>query len=179
MIKFIKMRESKTNRQYSKIDKNTILKGSIKAQTDIRIDGILEGDIETSGKLIIAKEAKVKGKILCENADIEGVFRGELTASGILSLKTGCNIKGKIRIQKLIVESGAIFNASCSMHSKEDGDRKIKDGFKKIKIEQNTAISESSETIGAWAESIKVDDDPGVVNLNSAKNQKRSTVKRN
>ena len=36
-----------TNGQYSKIDKSTILKGSINAQTDIRIDGKLEGDVET------------------------------------------------------------------------------------------------------------------------------------
>ena len=120
------MKGLETNGQYSKIDKNTILSGSIKAQTDIRIDGILEGDVETSGKVIIGKEAKVMGKILCENADIEGVFKGELTASGILSLKTGCNIEGEIRIEKLIVESGAIFNATCSMHSKEDGVKKLK-----------------------------------------------------
>ena len=38
-----------TNGQYSKIDKSTILKGSINAQTDIRIDGKLEGDVETIG----------------------------------------------------------------------------------------------------------------------------------
>ena len=68
----------------------------------------------------------MKGKVLCANADIEGVFNGELTVSGILNLKTGSNVEGKVHIQKLVVESGAIFNANCSMHSAEDGVKKLK-----------------------------------------------------
>ena len=45
----------------------------------------------------------------------------------------GSNLKGKVRIQKLIVESGAIFNASCSMHSAEDGVKKLKNVDEKEK----------------------------------------------
>jgi|TARA_X000000950_G_C13771464_1_gene601216 cytoskeletal protein CcmA (bactofilin family) len=120
------MRGTENNGQYSKIDKNTIFKGSINAKTDIRIDGTVEGDVVTSGKVIFGKEAKVIGKVLCNNADIEGTFDGELTVSGTLNLKSGSNVKGKVRIQKLIVESGATFNANCSMHSAEDGVKKLK-----------------------------------------------------
>lgn len=120
------MKATDTSGQYSKIDKNTVLKGSIKAQTDIRIDGILDGDVNTSGKVILGKEANVTGKVLCANADIEGTFKGELTVSGILSLKSGSNVEGEVQIQKLIVESGAIFNANCSMHSADDGVKKLK-----------------------------------------------------
>ncbi len=120
------MKAIDTNGQYSKIDKNTALKGSLKAQTDIRIDGTLEGDVNTSGKVILGKEAHVNGKVLCANADIEGTFKGELTVSGILTLKTGSNVEGEVQVQKLIVESGAIFNANCSMHSADDGVKKLK-----------------------------------------------------
>jgi len=120
------MKGTDNNGQYSKIDKNTILKGSINAKTDIRIDGNVDGEVITTGKVILGKEAKVKGKVFCGNADIEGSFNGELTVSGILSLKSGSDVEGKVRIQKLIVESGAAFNANCSMHSAEDGVKKLK-----------------------------------------------------
>ncbi|MDG1919739.1 MAG: polymer-forming cytoskeletal protein [Flavobacteriaceae bacterium] len=120
------MRGTDNNGQYSKIDKNTIFKGSIHSKTDIRIDGTVEGEVVTTGKVIFGKDAKVKGTVLCGNADVEGTFDGELTVSGTLSLKTGSNLKGKVRIQKLIVESGATFNANCSMHSAEDGVKKLK-----------------------------------------------------
>lgn len=65
---------AENNGQYSKIDKDTILTGKINAKTDIRIDGVLDGDVITTGKVIIGKEAQVKGKLLCDNADIEGFF---------------------------------------------------------------------------------------------------------
>lgn len=120
------MKGTDNNGQYSKIDKHTTLKGSLNAKTDIRIDGNLDGEVITTGKVILGKEAKVKGKILCGNADVEGSFNGELTVSGTLSLKSGSDIEGKVRIQKLIVESGAVFNANCSMHSAEDGVKKLK-----------------------------------------------------
>ncbi|MDG1022907.1 MAG: polymer-forming cytoskeletal protein [Flavobacteriaceae bacterium] len=119
------MKTTDSNGQYSKIDKNTVLKGSIKAKTDIRIDGKLVGDVETIGRVIIGREASVIGKVLCANADIEGIFKGNLTVSGTLSLKTGSNVEGEVFIQKLIVDSGAIFNANCSMHSEEDGVKKL------------------------------------------------------
>ena len=127
------MKGSENNGQYSKIDKNTTLKGNINADSDIRIDGRVEGELITTGKIILGKDAQVKGKIRCANADIEGVFEGELTLSGTLSLKMGSNLQGKVRIQKLIVESGAIFNASCSMHSVEDGVKKLKNVDEKEK----------------------------------------------
>ena len=120
-----------TNGQYSKIDKSTILKGSINAQTDIRIDGKLEGDVETIGKVIIGKEASVNGKVICTNADIEGSFKGNLTVSGTLTLKTGSNVEGEVNVQKLVVDSGAIFNANCSMHSEKDGIKKLTDSREK------------------------------------------------
>ena len=119
------MKTSDSNGQYSKIDKNTVLKGAINAKTDIRIDGKLVGDVETVGRVIIGREASVIGKVLCANADVEGVFKGNLTVSGTLSLKTGSNVEGEVFIQKLIVDSGAIFNANCSMHSEEDGVKKL------------------------------------------------------
>ena len=111
------MKTTDSNVQYSKIDKNTVLKGAINAKTDIRIDGTLEWEVETVGRVIIGKDAVVNGKVLCANADIEGVFKGNLTVSGSLSLKAGSNVEGEVFIQKLIVESGATFNANCSMHS--------------------------------------------------------------
>ena len=119
------MKGMDNNGQYSKIEKSTTLKGNIKSKNDIRVDGNVEGEVVTKGKVILGKESDVIGKIFCANADIEGKFDGELTASGTLSLKSGSNVKGKVKIQKLIVESGSIFNANCSMHSAEDGVKKL------------------------------------------------------
>lgn len=109
------MKGLETSAQYSKIDQNTSLKGTLKAKTDIRIDGSVEGNVETTGKVIIGKEAKVSGEVSCTNAEIEGFFKGKLMVSGVLSLKSNSNLEGEVLTHKLIVESGAIFNAKCKM----------------------------------------------------------------
>ena len=125
------MKGLETNGQYSKIDQNTTLKGTLKAETDIRIDGSVEGNVETTGKVILGKEAKVLGEVSCGNAEIEGLFKGKIMVSGILSLKTNSNVEGEVLTQKLIVEAGATFNAQCKMQTSEEGVKKLKESHEK------------------------------------------------
>ncbi|MED5362636.1 MAG: polymer-forming cytoskeletal protein, partial [Bacteroidota bacterium] len=58
---------------------------------------------------------KVKGKIICTNADIMGLFEGTIEASNLLSIKDEGAIEGKVVVGKLAVEAGAILNAQCLM----------------------------------------------------------------
>ncbi|PCE66397.1 bactofilin family protein [Sediminicola luteus] len=101
--------------QPNRIEKNTQIKGDIISQADFRIDGQLEGNIKTSGRVVIGREGKIQGKVECVNADIEGKFNGELMVSDLLSLKASAVIDGTVSVAKLAVEPGATFNASCSM----------------------------------------------------------------
>ncbi len=125
------MKGTDTNGQYSKIDQNTSLNGTIKAMTDIRIDGKVDGKVETTGKVILGKEAKVSGEILCTNAEIEGFFKGKLMVYGILSLKATAIVEGEVLTQKLIVESGASFNAHCKMQAADGGVKKLSESHEK------------------------------------------------
>ena len=50
------MKGSENNGQYSKIDKNTTLRGNINAKSDIRIDGKVDGELITTGKVIVGKD---------------------------------------------------------------------------------------------------------------------------
>lgn len=99
------------------IAKNTTIVGDVKSEGDFRIDGTVEGTIITLGRVVVGVGGFVKGDIECSNADIEGKFSGKLVVSELLSLKKTSNIKGEVFIKKLLVEPGAIFNASCVMKS--------------------------------------------------------------
>ncbi|TAI47512.1 bactofilin family protein [Flagellimonas allohymeniacidonis] len=101
--------------QPNRIEKNTKIKGDITSEADFRIDGKLEGNVKTSGKVVIGREGLIKGKVECVNADIEGKFNGELHVSDLLSLKSSAVIEGTVTVAKLAVEPGATFNASCTM----------------------------------------------------------------
>lgn len=101
--------------QPNRIEKNTKIKGDITSEADFRIDGKLEGNVKTSGKVVIGKDGYINGKVECVNADIEGKFNGELLVKDLLSLKASAIIEGTVSVAKLSVEPGATFNASCAM----------------------------------------------------------------
>lgn len=97
------------------IAKNTSIVGDIKSEGDFRIDGTLEGTLQTNGRVIIGADGFIKGKVDATNADIEGKFSGELSVHKTLTIKATANISGDVVIGKLSVEPGATFNATCSM----------------------------------------------------------------
>jgi len=97
------------------IGKATVIIGDISSDGDFRIDGTVEGNVKTKGKLIIGKEGVIIGTVDCANADIEGNISGKLTCSGTLSLKASAIIEGEVFLDKLAVEPGATFNANCNM----------------------------------------------------------------
>ncbi|UII81535.1 polymer-forming cytoskeletal protein [Flagellimonas sp. CMM7] len=101
--------------QPNRIEKNTKIKGNITSEADFRIDGKLEGNVKTSGKVVIGKDGYINGKVECVNADIEGKFNGELLVNDLLSLKASAIIEGTVSVSKLAVEPGATFNAACTM----------------------------------------------------------------
>ena len=110
------MKNNEINGHYSRITSSTKVKGDIVSEGDFRIDGTLDGSIKTKGKVVVGKDGRVKGAVSCSNADVEGKINGNLFVSQTLSLRSTSVIDGDVVIGKLIVESGATFNASCSMN---------------------------------------------------------------
>ncbi|SDD70086.1 Polymer-forming protein [Pricia antarctica] len=120
--------------QPNRIEKNTKITGNIESEADFRIDGKLDGNVKTSGKVVIGKDGYIHGKVECVNADIEGSFNGELLVSDLLSLKSSAVIEGTVEVSKLAVEPGATFNATCSMKGKSGS------------LNRNTSDSSSSSS---------------------------------
>ena len=89
--------------------------GNITADSDFRIDGLIEGDLQCTGKVVIGEAGRVKGTISCQNAEILGLMEGKITCSQQMSLRASGKIQGDVLTKTLIVESGAIFNGTCAM----------------------------------------------------------------
>ena len=93
----------------------TSINGNIIAGSDMRIDGILVGNINCNGKLILGPDGKIEGEIICQNAVIEGLFSGKINCAELLNVRETARITGDIITDKLIVQSGATFNVNCKM----------------------------------------------------------------
>ncbi len=93
----------------------TVIEGNVTADSDIRIDGTINGTLNCKAKVIIGPTGRIKGKITCANAMIEGKIEGELIVSELLNVRKTAHIQGDVSTKKLIVEEGAIFEVSCNM----------------------------------------------------------------
>src|SRR5690554_3642720 len=99
----------------------TNVKGDISCENDIGIDGTLTGNLSCKGKVIIGNAGRVEGIVSCVNCVIEGTFDGELNVSENLSVKESAKVNGDVVTDKLIIQSGAVFNVHCSMKNTSFG----------------------------------------------------------
>lgn len=99
--------------------------GDLHANSDIRLDGELEGNLRCNGKLILGPKGIIKGEVDCQNAVIEGTIQGTLKVKELLHVKESAQITGQIATNKLMVQSGAVFNVKCEMGGQKLAAQKI------------------------------------------------------
>lgn len=95
--------------------KGSAMEGTLKCESDLRVDGSIKGKLICKAKLIIGPTGTIEGEVNCQNAVIEGRFSGTLRVSELLNIRETATVDGDIFTGKLIVQSGAKFNVSCKM----------------------------------------------------------------
>jgi len=114
----------------------TIIKGDIKSNGDIRIDGTLVGSVHSKGKVVIGTTGNVEGEVNCQNADISGTIKATINVAELLSLKATAKLDGEVITNKLAIEPGAVFCGSCSMSNGLTKDYKITDKDSSVKVNE-------------------------------------------
>lgn len=97
------------------ISSGTILKGDVKSENDLRIDGTIHGNVYSSSKIIVGPSGFVEGNIEGANADITGKVTGNITVKELLQLRGDSNVQGNIAAVKLQIDPTAMFNGKCQM----------------------------------------------------------------
>ena len=97
------------------IGAGTTITGDLESNGDIRIDGILKGNLSGKAKIIIGAEGKVEGDIEGLQADIIGHVTGTIRVQELLYLHGNTVVHGDIYAGKLQVEPSAVFNGKCHM----------------------------------------------------------------
>lgn len=97
------------------ISTGTILKGDVKSDNDLRIDGTIHGNVSSSAKIIIGPSGFVEGNINGNQADITGKVTGHVIVKELLQLRESSNVQGNISAAKLQIDPNAVFNGQCQM----------------------------------------------------------------
>jgi len=97
------------------ISTGTSLKGDISSNSDLRIDGTIIGNVNSSAKIVVGTNGVVEGNITGNQADIVGKVIGNIKTKDLLQLRSECTVKGNLYAGKLQVEPTATFNGQCNM----------------------------------------------------------------
>jgi len=102
------------------IGEGTTLKGDVKVEGSIQVDGEFEGTIDATDTLVIGESGKVDGDATVANAAIGGRMYGNVFASGKIELQRGSQLLGDIKTRGLVIEDGVVFQGNCQMGDVED-----------------------------------------------------------
>ena len=85
------------------------IKGSIKFQNELTIDGKVEGEITSTGVLVIGENSEVRGEIHTKSVTVHGKVQGNITVEERCELKGRAQLIGDLKAARLVIEEGATF----------------------------------------------------------------------
>jgi cytoskeletal protein CcmA (bactofilin family) len=96
------------------IGPNCRITGTLQSDGGIRIEGIYEGTLETTGNLVVADTATVIAEIRAYNISISGSVKGNITANKVEITETG-KVWGDLAINSLLLHEGAYLKGQTNM----------------------------------------------------------------
>lgn len=85
------------------------IKGSIKFQSELIVDGKVEGEITSPGVLTVGENAEIRGEIKTKSVTVLGKVQGNITVDERCELKTHAQLIGDLKAARLQIEEGATF----------------------------------------------------------------------
>jgi cytoskeletal protein CcmA (bactofilin family) len=107
-----------TEKLESFIGANSQFKGDIDTKGTLRIDGIMEGNVNADW-VILGEKASLKGDVSARGIIVGGKIEGNLSAKEIVEIKPKGQICGDIRTSKLTILEGGIFDGRSTMTKEE------------------------------------------------------------
>jgi cytoskeletal protein CcmA (bactofilin family) len=95
---------------------NATLKGDLKCQGNIRLDGTFEGTLEIDGNVLVGETGKITADINAKNISIAGAVRGNVSGKKVQLLRTG-RVWGDITATSIATEEGAFIEGKITMIS--------------------------------------------------------------
>ncbi|MEN9743610.1 MAG: hypothetical protein RLZZ65_1415 [Bacteroidota bacterium] len=109
--------QSDNTDKLNKIVAGTEINGDLTSDSNIHLEGEVNGNVSCAGRVVIGSSGKINGNLVCVNAEIEGAMEGQLLVENLLVLRSTARIKGDIQTMKLHIEEGAFFEGACVMRA--------------------------------------------------------------
>jgi cytoskeletal protein CcmA (bactofilin family) len=88
--------------------------GDLRSDGGVRIQGMLEGLLETAGNLVVEEKAQIIADVSAYNVSVAGVVRGDIVANRVEVLSTG-RVWGDVSVNSLLLDEGGFIQGRVNM----------------------------------------------------------------
>ena len=106
------------------VGRDSKFNGTVKVNGSVRIDGNLEGKVESKESVVLGKDGRIKGDVKTKNIIVGGQMVGNIHASDRAEFQQGASFQGELFCKQLIIEEGVFFEGRCNMSEKKDEPKK-------------------------------------------------------
>lgn len=100
---------------FTLLAKDVDFKGVVNFDGTVRVDGRVEGEIHTTGTLIVGEHAVIKGIVSAGVLMNSGKINGTITAAEKIQILKPGVLVGDIRTPMIAIEEGSHFHGMCDM----------------------------------------------------------------
>ena len=87
------------------------MSGTLRGEGVIQVEGIVEGEIDLKGAVIVTPTGHIKGPVAADTVHIAGCIMGDVMARDHMRLEKTGSLEGDVTTVSLVVEDGEIGRA--------------------------------------------------------------------
>ena len=95
------------------IGKGSSITGNLRINGFVRLDGDINGNLETDGNIIIGDGARIKGDVKAKAVIVGGIVVGNILAQESIKLLSNSAVLGDVISRKVQIDDKATFNGRC------------------------------------------------------------------
>ena len=95
------------------IGKGSAISGDLKVNGFIRIDGDIDGNLETDGNVIVGENARIRGDLTAKSVIIGGIIKGNIRANESVKILAEAAVIGDVISRRVQVDGSAIIHGHC------------------------------------------------------------------
>lgn len=104
------------------LDAGSHINGELHFEDTFRIDGKLTGHAISEGDLVVGDTGEVDAELRVGRVFISGTVRGKIRAAQRVEITADGRVFADIDTPSLVIEDGALFEGSCRMKSRRQGE---------------------------------------------------------
>jgi len=134
--------------------------GEFSSEGSVRIDGVINGDVNVANTLILGATGNVNGNVTARTVIIGGEVVGNINAPDKTELTETARVLGDIRTNIIVIDEKAVFQGKCDMNQ-ETLDKRARLSGKAMRAGKKTAKAAIAEALKEVAEANREDGTEG------------------